>query len=131
VVLGSLFYLDRNNPFRAENDAKALSAQLKTKAISFVAEDTSGALQIDLFDAGKLVEQAQWVDGGSFSVFESARRKQPKIAEIDNKFANKTFSDLGIYLPACYPRGKGKNLCLCAEKQSLDRIQTAHLLELA
>ena len=41
VVLRSLFYLDRNNPSGAEDDAKALSAQLKTKAISFVAEDTS------------------------------------------------------------------------------------------
>ena len=130
VVLRSLFYLDRNNPSGAEDNAKALSAQLKTKAISFVAEDTSGAFQIDLFDTGKLVERAQWAEGGSFSIFESTRRKQPKIAEVDNKFINKTLSDLGIYLPACYPRGKAKNVCLCAEKQSLDRIEAANLLEL-
>ena len=130
IVLRSLFYVNGNDLASVIEDAKALSEKLKTKAISFVSEDTSGAIQFDLFDKGQLIEQAQWTDGGSFAAFESTRRKQPKIDEIDNKFTTKLFRELGIYLPACYSRGKAKNVCLCAEKQSLDRIEAANLLEL-
>jgi ankyrin repeat protein len=129
IVLRSLYYANESDVNAAADDAKALSGELKTKAISFVANDVSGAVQFDLFESGALLERAQWTDG-SFSIFESTRRKQPKVNEVDDKFADKTFRDLGIYLPACYPRGNGRTACLCVEKSSAERIESANLMEL-
>jgi ankyrin repeat protein len=129
VILRSLYHAEESDLNATVDDAKALSGELKTKAISFVANDTSGAVQFDLFENGALLERAQWTDG-SFSIFESTRRKQPKMNEVDEKFADKTFRDLGIYLPACYPRGKQRAACLCVQKSSAERIESAHLMEL-
>jgi ankyrin repeat protein len=130
VVLRSLYCARESDVDAAVKDAKALSEELKTGAIAFYANDTSGAVQFDGFENGALLERVQWVDGGYFSIFESTRRKQPKLNEVDGKFADKTFRDLGIYLPACYPRGKGRSACLCVERSSAERIQSADLLEL-
>ena len=129
VILRSLYYADESDVNATVDDAKALSGDLKTKAISFVANDTSGAVQFDLFENGALLERAQWTDG-SFSIFKSTRRKQPKINEVDEKFADKTFRDLGIYLPACYPRSNQRAACLCVQRSSAERIECAHLMEL-
>jgi ankyrin repeat protein len=130
VVLRSLHHVAESDVNAVAEDAKELSRQLKTKAISFVAEQTSGAVQFDLFESGEPLERAQWVDGGSFSVFESKRRKQPKVSEVDGTFADKTFRDLGIYLPACYPKANQRAACLCVEKASAEHIQSADLIEL-
>jgi hypothetical protein len=130
VILRSLYHVDERDVSAVVEDAKVLSQQLKTKAISFVAEGTSGAVQFDLFESGEPVERAQWVDGGSFSIFDSTRRKQPKVREVDGKFADKTFRDLGIYLPACYPRATQRAACLCVEKASAEHVQDADLIEL-
>jgi ankyrin repeat protein len=130
VVLRSLYYVPPSGFEAATDDANSLSAILKTQAISFAAHDMSGAMQFDLFEKGNRIEQAQWCEGAAFSVFASTRRKQPKLTEVTSKFADKTFADLGIYLPACYPRGKGKSLCLCVEKSSAERLTAANLIEL-
>jgi ankyrin repeat protein len=130
VILRTLYHVDESDGDAVAEDAKDLSQQLKTKAISFVAEETSGAVQFDLFENGELVERAQWVDGNSFFIFESTRRKQPKVHEVDDKFADKTFRDLGIYLPACYPRANQRAACLCVEKASAEHVQNADLIEL-
>ena len=131
VIQLSLLYVNEKSLSGAVDNVRILSEKLKTKAISFVAEDKSGTLAYMLFDGGKLVEQAQWTDGGSFSIFESTRRKQPKLDEVTDNFVDKVFKDLGIYLPACYPRGAGKKACICSEKKSLDFLATANILELA
>jgi hypothetical protein len=86
-------------------------------------------MQVDLFDKGELVERAQWTEGAAFSLFESTRRKQPKLQQVDDKFADKTIRELGIYLPACYPRGAGRAACPCIEKSSAGRIESATLME--
>lgn len=130
IVLRALYHVDESQINAVTDDAQALSRQLQTKAISFVADGTSGAVQYDLFENGALLERAQWADGGAFSLFESTRRRQPKVAEVDGKFADKTFRDLGIYLPACYPRGSQRSACLCVEKASVERVEKADLLEL-
>jgi ankyrin repeat protein len=130
VVQRSLYAARESDVDATVNDAKALSEELKTRAISFYANDTSGAVQFDLFEKGALLERVQWVDGGYFSIFESTRRKQPKLNEVDGKFADKTFRELGVYLPACYPRGKGRSACLCVERSSAERIESADLLGL-
>jgi ankyrin repeat protein len=129
VILRSLYHADESGVNATIDDAKFMSGDLKTKAIAFVANDTSGAVEFDLFENGALLERAQWTDG-SFSIFESTRRKQPKLNEVDDKFADKTFRDLGIYLPACYPRSNGRAACLCVQRSSAERIESAHLMEL-
>src|SRR5260221_2733879 len=87
VILHSLYFANENDVNATVDDAKALSGNLKTKAISFVANDTSGAVQFDLFENGALRERAQWTDG-SFSIFQSTRRKQPRLNEVNEKFAH-------------------------------------------
>jgi ankyrin repeat protein len=130
IVLRSLYYVDGGDVGAVAEDAKILSQQLKTSALSFVAEDTSGAVQFDLFENGEPVERVQWSEGGSFSVFESTRRKQPKLAEVDGRFADKTVRDLGIYLPACYPRANQRTAWVCVEKVSAEHVDSADLMEL-
>jgi len=48
-------------------DAKTLSAQLKTRAIAFAAEDTSGSGGYELYERGTQVERAYWGDTCGFT----------------------------------------------------------------
>jgi ankyrin repeat protein len=110
--------------------AKSFSKTLKTQAISFASEDTSGALAYDLFEKGKLVERAEWEGEDGFHYFESTRREEPELEAIDHKFVDQLFRELGIYLPACYPTIRGKRPLLLIDKLSADTIQRADLFAL-
>jgi len=110
--------------------AKTLSSKLKTRAITFVAEDTSGAIAYDLFDGGKLLEHAEWEEGGSFFSFQSTLRKQPALDAVTQEFADEVFCREGIYLPACYPKSDGEKVWLCVEKVSAGAVERADLMDL-
>ena len=130
VIFRSLFHVDEAALNGVVEAAGLLSNQLKTSAIAFVGEETSGALGYDLFEKGKLLERAVWEDGAEFSLFESTRRKKPELEAVDDKFADEVFRQQGIYLPACYPVTKGKRSWLAVEKASAGAIERADLIAL-
>src|SRR6266545_3607019 len=66
VVLRDVCDLTDEGMHGVAQDAKALSSKLKTRAITFVGEDTSGAVDYAIFDGGKMLEHAQWESGGPF-----------------------------------------------------------------
>src|SRR6476620_11597288 len=53
---------------------RKLSSQLKTRALTFLGEDTSGAIGYDLFENGKELEHADFIDGGEWCNFRSKLR---------------------------------------------------------
>ncbi len=107
-------------------DAKVLSARLKTRAIAFAAEDTSGSGGYELYEKGVQIEKAEW---GESSGFTSKRRKTPKHDTYDTAFVDGVFRDLGIYVPVCYGRD-GASPALAIDKKSSGSIERAHLVEL-
>ena len=72
--------------------AGKLSAELKTRALRFVGEDTSGAMEVTVFDRGKRGASKEWDQ------------------ELD--VADAYFAKLGLTVPACYARDTGKERCL-------------------
>lgn len=107
-------------------DAKTLSKRLKTRAVAFAAEDTSGSGGYDLYEYGTQVERACW---GELSEFASKRRKTPKHDTYDVSFVDETFRELGIYLPVCLGRD-GAKPSLAIDKSATGVIERAHLVEL-
>ena len=75
VVICSLGRLGEEEVPKA---AKKLSAKLKTKAITLIEEDTSGAIGYDLFENGELSEKFQQAPDFDFT-FESKIRAKPDI----------------------------------------------------
>jgi len=131
VVLRDVCDLTDEGMHGVAQDAKALSSKLKTRAITFVGEDTSGAVDYAIFDGGKMLEHAQWESGGPFFLFKSTLRKRPALVEsVDDEFADAVFREQGVYLPACYPQSKGKSAWLCVEKVSAASIERADLVDL-
>jgi hypothetical protein len=75
----------------AQDDARMLSAKLKTRALAFIGEDTSGAMGYHLYRNGREIEHKEW---------EQSKRRA----------ADRAFGEIGLYLPACYPcTGRGEN----------------------
>lgn len=107
-------------------DAKTLSARLKTRAIAFAAEDTSGSGGYELYERGAQVERAFW---GETSGFTSKRRETPKHDTYDTSFADEVFRELGIYLPVCLGRD-GAKASLAIDKTASGTVERAHLVEL-
>src|SRR4051794_12693937 len=54
IIFRSLQYVDERQMEGVVEDAKELSARLSTRAISFLGEDTSGAIAYKLFEKGKV-----------------------------------------------------------------------------
>jgi hypothetical protein len=129
VMLRSIFELGPEDLEAVFVDAESLSSKLKTTAVTFVGEDTSGALAIDVFNNGKKVEHFEWEDGGPFVVFKSKLRKKPKLDEVGHEFADGVFRKLGIYLPACYAMTKGKKSWLAVESASASQIERVDLVD--
>jgi hypothetical protein len=46
----------------ANTTAKMLSSSLKSRALAFIGEDTSGACALHVFDRGKEIEHKEWLD---------------------------------------------------------------------
>jgi hypothetical protein len=111
-------------------EAKELSSRLKTRAITFFAEDTSGAMGYEIFENGKSLESAEWESGGDFSRFKSTLREEPPLEVVEDDFADELFRTQGIYLPACYPKSKGQKQWLAVESASLNTIERADLIQL-
>jgi hypothetical protein len=89
--------------------ATKLSAQLETRAATFVGEDTSGAMELHLFDNGKRGATKEWDQ------------------ELD--VADASFAKLGLAVPACYARGAGPCL-ITASPAWAQRIERADLFDL-
>ncbi len=130
VILREVCYVSEEGMGAVVEEAKVLSSSLKTRAITFVGEDTSGAMEYQLFEGGKLLERAQWESGGPFYVFKSTLRKRPALEEVDDDFADEVFRAQGIYLPACYPQSEDEQAWVCVEKVSATMIERADIIEL-
>jgi hypothetical protein len=129
VVFRSLLWVDSSHLAEVPQDAKELSTRLKTRAVTFFAEDTSGAMAYEILELGKSLENAELMDG-EFSSFKSTFRKQPALEEVGDEFADEVFREQGIYLPSCYPRSEGGKHWLAVDKVSAGTIERADLIEL-
>lgn len=98
VLIRSLFEVS-DELRQVREEARVLSSELKTRAVTFMAEDTSGVMGYELYDNGVLVEKANW--GGGFDSFESQLREKPKWPDDENKAADQAFRELGVYIPPC------------------------------
>ncbi len=81
--------------------AAALSGVLHTRAISFVASDTSGTLGFRVYEQGALEEAFECEYGGALISFESRRRAEPEGLSGDPESVDCFFAQEGIYLPPC------------------------------
>lgn len=130
IVLRSLGNVPADVLATTRRDAETISKRLKTRLITFFAEDTSGFLNYTIYESGKVLERAEWDLIGEKSVLRSRRKPRPKGKMKGVAFADAVFSDLGIYLPACYPRRTANACWLLAEKSSFSAIERAHVLEI-
>ena len=130
IVFRSLLYVDEEVIERANEEAKELSARLNTKVVAFIGEDTSGSQAYKLFEKGKLLEEAQWEVGGELYTFKSKLRKKPAIETVGDEFAEGFFTEQEIYLPCCYPKYEDGQAWLAVEKNSIELIERADLIEL-
>jgi len=130
VVLRSLLWVDSKHLENVPKEAKELSAKLKTRAITFIGEDTSGAMRYELFENGKSLESSEWESGGEFFSFKSKLRKKLDLEEVGDDFADEVFREQGIYLPACYPKSEGGKEWLAVEKASANVVQRTDLMEI-
>jgi ankyrin repeat protein len=128
VFFRSLFRLGENDYKSVGEEALALSARLKTKAVAFLRDETANALGYHFYERGGLSEQAQWIEGSSVHWFKSRFRQPPEKDELGEDFIEKVFRQQGIYLPACYPRCKRKQAWLCVENASAKAVQRADIL---
>ncbi len=93
---------------QAAKDAARLSRELESRALSFLGEDTSGAMQCDLFAAGKRSRTQCWDNQGAA--------------------ADGFFGDLGLYIPACYSQNRGDSVWLSVWPSSQSKIASAGLI---
>jgi hypothetical protein len=129
VVFRSLGHVPGDMLISAPRDAKTISLRLKARLIEFQAEDTSGNLRYEFYESGKVTERAEWDMAGERQIFKSKRKTRPKTMR-GTAFADSIFSELGIYLPACYPRQTAKSCWVIAERTSFRHVECANLLEL-
>jgi hypothetical protein len=130
VVFREICYATEEGLEAIKEEAKFLSVELKTRAITLASEDTSGAIDYEIYDQGKEVESAQWESGGQFFSFKSTLRKKPSLESVDENFADEVFQGEGVYVPVCYPQSSDKDAWLCVEKVSAAAIERADLLDL-
>jgi hypothetical protein len=129
IIFRTLLYVDEENMESAKEDAKELSARLNTKAIMFIGEDTSGSQAYKLFEKGNLLEEAEWEVGGELYTFKSKLRKKPAVEAVGDEFAEGFFTEQEIYLPCCYPKNEDGQSWLAVEKNSIELIDRADLVE--
>jgi hypothetical protein len=111
VVLISLCLpMDSPDVQAAQDDARMLSSKLKTRALTFIGEDASGTMGCHLYRNGKDIERKEW--------------NQSKV-----RAADKAFTGLGVYLPACYPCAGRGDAWLAINSSSMSRIERADLIK--
>ena len=106
ILVRTIGWLEMEDLKGLPEDAKALSAALKTRAITYMAEDTSSAEAYEIYENGKSIENACQADEFEFK---SSWRKKPKFGD---DFPEPTFTDLGIYLPEIWLDNDGYNTSL-------------------
>jgi len=131
IIFRTLLYVDEENIEAANEEAKELSARLNTRAISFIGEDTSSSQGYKLFEKGKLLEEAEWEIGGELYTFKSKLRKKPALESVGDEFAEGFFAEQEIYIPCCYPKSEDGQSWLAVEKNSVELIDRADLIELS
>jgi len=130
VVLRSIGVVSAQELEGVPEEAKTISAKLKTRAATLILEDTSNAMGYTLYERGRLLEQAEWECGGAMSSFTSTLRQRPEGRRFNQDFADQLFRAEGIYIPACYPCQEGGRVWLSVQKCSARLIDRADLLEL-
>lgn len=122
-------------------EAKALSGVLHTKAVTFMEEDTSGAIAYDLFENDQVLESVEYFDGEV--QFKSKLRNKPIFLDLDDedesdilvdvqiRFIHDTFSNLGIYLPAVRLAGDDQTPALQVMSVSRGTIDRADWITLS
>lgn len=130
VVLRSVGDVSAQELEGVPEEAKTISAKLKTRAATFLFEDTSNAMAYALYERGRLLEAAEWECGGEMSSFTSTLRQQPEGRRFSEDLADQLFRGEGVYIPACYPRLEGGCVWLSVQKPSAGLIDRADLLEL-
>jgi hypothetical protein len=129
VAIYELFNLSDETYGSALKDAHTLSARLDTLALVFSAEDTSCACGYHLYDAGELVEVAEW--SPDTAVFGSVRRRPPASVERVTDCLDELSREVGLYFPPCYGREDRDNDCLAVDGVlALDLIERADLIDL-
>jgi hypothetical protein len=129
IVLESMFFADEH-----VKEARVISERLKT--LSFRIYENDHGIVYELYSNGEIIEYMDY--GGEFN-FESQIREKPDL-ELDNdedpfielhNFVNKTLSQEGIYIPACYPIIDpivGNEVYLAVSESSKNRIGQADII---
>lgn len=130
IVLRSIFRIRDNDYALAVEDARELSARLKTNAVSFVREKAAESVGYDLFEKGRASEHAQWIEENSFCWFKSRFQRKPGPDELGEDFVDRVLRQQGIYLPACYATSKPGQAWLNVERVSFKAVVRADLLML-
>jgi ankyrin repeat protein len=125
MVLRSLGRLSLEDGEKIAEQARELSKRLKTRAYTYLAEDTSGAEAYELFEDGQSLEA---VEKCEVTTFRSTFRSQPKFD--DELFPDPILADEGIYLPACYPKDTGYEIKLVLEGVSRTDVLRADYMVL-
>lgn len=90
--------------------AQELSANLKTRALAFFGEDTSGAMEFSLYRSGKKAGTTSW-------------RSQHDPADA-------AFQKLGLVVPVCYPRREGKVTWVATREPWTEGILRADVVDI-
>jgi hypothetical protein len=107
IVLRSLFHLDEQALAESVDIASKQSAALGTQAIVYMNHGAS--------------------DAAAYTIYQNGTQ-QRSVDEADEASADRFFAERHIYLPACYPKSKGKNSWLAVEKRSAKRISRADII---
>lgn len=125
-----------------------VSKNLNSSPIVFSGEETGSDISYQLIQAGEITEEYLYSGSSRFD-FYSKLRSKPKLDLLDEKenektyadgythnlrqhlaFINKTFSDQGIYIPACYPQKHQGNFRLAVSESSSSKISRADLVNI-
>jgi hypothetical protein len=129
VIIRSLSWLDSEQIDNVPLEAKFLSQKFQTDAITLMEEDTSASISYELFQQGESIESLEFCDAEEYR-FESKRQEDPQFQADEDEdfededlededlededdgydigkrqemqFVDRTFADLGLYLPAVW-----------------------------
>lgn len=125
LVLRSLGWVEMEDLVGMPREAQELSARLKTRVYSYLAEDTSSASGYEMFENGQSLEKAEWGDDYHFE--SKLRRAKPKS---QRQFPDPVFADEGIYLPPCWFESDGEVAKLGLEGISPDAVERVDFIEM-
>lgn len=100
-------YLMEEHIESVPNEARRLSQKLKTRAVSFMAQDVSGC---------------------GYQLFESGKSKGEMFDDSSEDFPDKVFRKLKLYIPACMLAEDAKSVRLKVEPVSKGQIAKADLV---